>query len=540
MKCYYEELGVERDASENEIKTAYRKLALKWHPDKNPDCMNEAKERFQLIQQAYEVLSDTQERAWYDNHREQILRGKNSDYEDNCLDVFQYFTVSCFKGYDDDAKGFYTVYREVFEKIAAEDAEFLHDEEELKNFPTFGNSKSNYDEVVGPFYAYWSAYCTKRTYSWLCPYDVKEIKDRRILREIEKDMKKVVQKAKKERNEEVRNLVSFIRKRDKRVQAYKKLLEERAALNRQKQEQNRLDQIKRRQKELEEMRQNNRNLNASSDDYEEQLKQLEQQYSSDEEYYENEDTDDVMSEEESFELSDNDQIYINEFYCVACNKEFKTEKAFANHGSSKKHRDHVQKLKNEMKNEDILYQQNENFGEKVNGNIVVIKDSEFGMINNESQTGGTKNKGKNKKNAKKVKHLILFSSDEDVENESNLEINIGELNVSNNEMETDWNTLNKKSNKKSKSKNRVNKNNSVSNLQLETKNLSASMNKSTTKSNDLDTEITHHICATCKSKFESKNKLFSHLKLTNHGVYIPKAKINDQNTKSKNAKGKRK
>lgn len=204
MKCYYEELGIERDANENEIKTAYRKLALKWHPDKNPSCMEEAKERFQLIQQAYEVLSDPQERAWYDNHREQILRGKNSDYEDNCLDVFQYFTVSCFKGYGDDDGGFYTVYREVFEKIAAEDAEFMDDEEELYHIPKFGNSQSNYEEVVGPFYAYWSAYCTKRTYTWLCPYDIKEIKDRRILREIEKDMKKIVQKAKRERNEQVR------------------------------------------------------------------------------------------------------------------------------------------------------------------------------------------------------------------------------------------------------------------------------------------------------------------------------------------------
>lgn len=153
--------------------------------------------------QAYEVLSDPQERTWYDNHREQILRGKNSDYEDNCLDVFQYFTVTCFKGYGDDSKSFYAVYKDVFEKIAAEDSEFMDDEIELDNVPKFGDSTSSYDEVVGPFYAWWSAYCTKRTYTWLCPYDIKEIKDRRILREIEKDMKKIVQKAKKERNEEV-------------------------------------------------------------------------------------------------------------------------------------------------------------------------------------------------------------------------------------------------------------------------------------------------------------------------------------------------
>lgn len=119
------------------------------------------------------------------------------------MDVFQYFTISCFKGYGDDPKGFYAVYREVFEKIAAEDAEFMQDEEEMEQIPKFGDSQSSYEEVVGPFYAYWSAYCTKKTYSWLCPYDIQEIKDRRILRAIEKDMKKDVQKAKRERNEEV-------------------------------------------------------------------------------------------------------------------------------------------------------------------------------------------------------------------------------------------------------------------------------------------------------------------------------------------------
>jgi DnaJ homolog subfamily A member 5 len=64
MKCHYDILGVERDAIESEIKISYRKLALRWHPDKNIDNPDAAKQHFQLIQQAYEVLSDPQERAW--------------------------------------------------------------------------------------------------------------------------------------------------------------------------------------------------------------------------------------------------------------------------------------------------------------------------------------------------------------------------------------------------------------------------------------------------------------------------------------------
>lgn len=46
--------------------TAYRKLALKFHPDKNLDNIDAAKEQFLLVQQAYDVLSDPQERAWYE------------------------------------------------------------------------------------------------------------------------------------------------------------------------------------------------------------------------------------------------------------------------------------------------------------------------------------------------------------------------------------------------------------------------------------------------------------------------------------------
>lgn len=58
MKCYYEVLNVSSNANDEELKKAYRTQALKWHPDKNPDNLEEAKKEFQVIQQAYSVLSD--------------------------------------------------------------------------------------------------------------------------------------------------------------------------------------------------------------------------------------------------------------------------------------------------------------------------------------------------------------------------------------------------------------------------------------------------------------------------------------------------
>lgn len=67
MKCYYELLEVDRNSDSDTIKKSYRRLALLWHPDKNKDKEDEAKNYFQLLQQAYETLSDPQEKAWLVN-----------------------------------------------------------------------------------------------------------------------------------------------------------------------------------------------------------------------------------------------------------------------------------------------------------------------------------------------------------------------------------------------------------------------------------------------------------------------------------------
>ena len=63
---YYEVLGVSKTASDPEIKRAYRKLAMKHHPDRNTDNVQQAEEKFKEIKEAYEILSDAQKRAAYD------------------------------------------------------------------------------------------------------------------------------------------------------------------------------------------------------------------------------------------------------------------------------------------------------------------------------------------------------------------------------------------------------------------------------------------------------------------------------------------
>ena len=65
-KDYYEVLGVPKKAAAKDIKSAYRKLARKWHPDANPNDVKKAEEKFKEISEAYEVLGDADKRQKYD------------------------------------------------------------------------------------------------------------------------------------------------------------------------------------------------------------------------------------------------------------------------------------------------------------------------------------------------------------------------------------------------------------------------------------------------------------------------------------------
>jgi molecular chaperone DnaJ len=64
---YYKVLDVARNASEADMKKAYRRLAMKYHPDRNPGD-HEAEEKFKEAKEAYEILSDTQKRSVYDQY----------------------------------------------------------------------------------------------------------------------------------------------------------------------------------------------------------------------------------------------------------------------------------------------------------------------------------------------------------------------------------------------------------------------------------------------------------------------------------------
>eukprot|EP00747_Dinoflagellata_sp_TGD_P196591 gnl/TRDRNA2_/TRDRNA2_66901_c0_seq1.p1 gnl/TRDRNA2_/TRDRNA2_66901_c0~~gnl/TRDRNA2_/TRDRNA2_66901_c0_seq1.p1 ORF type:complete len:323 (+),score=42.71 gnl/TRDRNA2_/TRDRNA2_66901_c0_seq1:138-1106(+) len=78
MADFYKLLGVSRDASDEELKKAYRKMAVRWHPDKNPADKEGATERFKQIARAYEILRDPSKRRVYDRHGEAGLLPGNA------------------------------------------------------------------------------------------------------------------------------------------------------------------------------------------------------------------------------------------------------------------------------------------------------------------------------------------------------------------------------------------------------------------------------------------------------------------------------
>lgn len=92
---YYEVLGVPRTATEEDIKKGYRKQALRWHPDKNPNNKEQAEERFKQVSEAYEILSNKDKRQIYDRYgKEGLSAGPTNGGGEFAADVFDMFNSS--------------------------------------------------------------------------------------------------------------------------------------------------------------------------------------------------------------------------------------------------------------------------------------------------------------------------------------------------------------------------------------------------------------------------------------------------------------
>ncbi len=117
--CYYEVLEVSRDCSGAELKKSYRKLAMKYHPDRNPDD-KEAEEKFKVVNEAYQVLSDDEKRSIYDRYGKEGLQGQGTGggFGGGGMDDFMDIFNSMFGGSGGFGGGFGRTRRDPSQKYA--------------------------------------------------------------------------------------------------------------------------------------------------------------------------------------------------------------------------------------------------------------------------------------------------------------------------------------------------------------------------------------------------------------------------------------
>ena len=190
------------------------------------------------MQSAYEVLSDPQERAWYDSHRNVILRddGKTHEnhYEHNVRltsaeDILNMSrSVAVDKDFSDSPSGFFATVRGFFDILAREE-ELVCEWEDLDpvSYPSFGGAADDYETKVRPFYAAWTGFATSKTYSWEDLHRCSEAPDRRIRRMMERENKRFRDEAIHDFNNLVRSFVGFVKRRDPRFKPKKQGEEER-------------------------------------------------------------------------------------------------------------------------------------------------------------------------------------------------------------------------------------------------------------------------------------------------------------------------
>jgi DnaJ family protein A protein 5 len=338
---YYELLGVARTATDDEIKKGYRRKALELHPDRNYGDVERTTALFADVSTAYEVLSDPQERAWYDAHEADILRGGDGggggdggDHYEYNMKVTTAEDISRMMGkfrsnidFTDSPTGFFGFVRETFEQLAREEERAAdYEGVQVKDYPSFGHHDDTYESggVVRNFYNVWAGFATVKSFASLDMYRTADAPDRRVRRLMEKENQKLREKGVRDFNAAVQTLVAFVRKRDPRYTPNLQTEEQKAKAQREarKQQQERA-----------------RAANAAKiQDEADVVPEWAQ----------------VQDPEELLEESD-EEVEEEHFECVACRKTFKSERQWEAHEKSKKHQKAIYALKKKMqKDNDFL------------------------------------------------------------------------------------------------------------------------------------------------------------------------------------------
>jgi DnaJ family protein A protein 5 len=319
------------------IRRAYKKKALELHPDRNFNDTENATRRFAEVQTAYEILSDAQERAWYDSHRDAILSGEDdvagtapTDPGSGHTSANAIFALmSRFNSsvpMDDSPRGFFGILNEFFDQLAAEETAAC-DWAGIASteYPPFGKANDDYNAVAKRFYNVWSGFSTRKTFSWRDKYRLQEAPDRRVRRLMEKENKKFRDEGIREFNDAVLSLVAFVKKRDPRYVPNTQSEAERQQVLR-----------------------NSAAAQAARSRAANQEKLAEYVVP---DWAQSRDGD---ADHDEFSMSEEEEE-VEEIECVVCNKTFKSENQFEAHEKSKKHIKAVQSLQRRMRKENANF-----------------------------------------------------------------------------------------------------------------------------------------------------------------------------------------
>ncbi|CAE6462687.1 unnamed protein product [Rhizoctonia solani] len=470
-----------------------------------------------------QVLSDEQERAWYDSHRssmgptlggedvfEDIVSSSGKAFKARPRDpgltvsqLFHFFDATLATSMDDSKYGFFTIYRGLFDRLAAEEATWSGLNGVSIEYPSFGDAntpwvaatKKKDDETLyaSMFYRAWTSFVTVKDFSWHDAWNTAEAPDRRIRRLMERDNKKARDDARKQYNETVRTLATFLRKRDPRFKAYK---EEQAKAT---------TVVK-------------PSAGPGSPIAAKFVEQEWQQSSTN--------VDDHADLEWGLAEDGGE-----EYECVVCGKSFQSEAGWLSHERSKKHIKEVEKLKRQMQEEDIEFgladEQDEKGSEEpptpVDGDAEPLLSDDQEEVN-EPSTATKKSKKKKKKARAAAFHLeptepevlvdeiVKPMQDLKVEaDENDKEADEGE---DDDQKEGDKPTLTKRDKRRAK--------------------------EAAKKAREAEAASAPQICNVCFESFESRTKLFAHVEEFGHQLAAPEKGASTQNKKNNAKKGKSK
>lgn len=449
-------------------------------------------------------------------------------------------------------QGFYTVYRKLFDKLnEEEEMAYRNDPAEdgasFTRYPSFGNSKTpfadndgflGYGSYVRDFYAAWTNFSSVKSFRWMDKWRLSEAPNRYVRRAMEKENKKARENARREYNDTVRvNLVTlsvfpdicvnetvhklkslarFVRKRDPRYKAFQAEEEKRK-------EAAAAEQRARIQREREA-------LQAQAAAYQEQ------EWAK----IDNDGLEDLMSSENEEE----EQVESSEFYCVVCDKYYKSERQFASHEISRKHVRLAQAMKEEMMADEEAF---DFTGSSTTPQEEKQPEDASDVGESNVQTAGKSKKKKNKNKQKMMPRWGLEEEDQEIDDVAaltaaleleqarrrrnkggNAETIIDEQNTKEPTTTTttatveDKGDLSEQDNKpetpaKTKKQKRKEKRKEADNAGV-----------STTSSRVLcrrklitNGVLLQHRCNVCGSDFSSRNQLFNHIKETGHALAVP-------------------